>query len=317
MGMLIDGVWRGDADRFIRNGAFCREVSGLPLMTASELAEHMRVTPTVLIASKSCPWSHRTLLVRAVKQLDYISIVIAGEPRVEGYALSLPHQVTIEGKPVAHVHQLYSATDPAFQGRATVPLLWDSAGERIVCNDSATIARALDLMSQPVSLLNPSEHFEEIETLNARIYSGLSNTVYRAGLAETQAAYDAAVQDVFATLDWLEVRLTARRYLLGAQITEADFFLFATLVRFDVVYNTLFRCTRRRLTDYPALWVYARDLFAQPGVAETVDFAQIRDGYYLNDGDSNPHQILPDLPDIDWTEPHGRDCNPIRVEGRG
>lgn len=172
-------------------------------------------------------------------------------------------------------------------------------------------------MSRPVARLTPPEHADEIEALNRRIYSGLSNAVYRAGLAETQAAYAVAVEDVFSTLDWLESCLTTRRYLQGAQITEADVFLFATLVRFDVVYATHFRCTRRRLTEYPALWAYARDLFEQAGVAETVDFAAIRDGYYLNDGDANPHGILPDLPDVDWTQPHGRDPAQNSVEAKG
>lgn len=310
MGMLIEGVWREDADRHIQNGAFEREPSTLANRPVPTLAEHLCAGGRiVLIVSLSCPWSHRTVLVRAVKGLSFASVLVAGGPRTEGYALPKDDPLG----PMRHVHQIYAASDPNYTGRATVPLLWDCSLHTILSNESAHIARAFDHVPGDWKLVPPAQE-ADIDALNARIYDGLANAVYRAGFATRQDAYDQAMTDVFGTLDWLESRLTDNRCLFGTQITEADLFLFATLCRFDAVYAPLFRCTRQRLVDYPALWAYTRDLYAWPGIQDTLDFAANLAGYFQNDTDNNPHGIVPELPRLDWQEPHGRDrLGPLTV----
>ncbi len=314
MGMLVDGRWQADEDRFMVNGAFRRERSILTSVTAQDLSRALtRPVSPVLVASLSCPWSHRTLLVRALKGLDRIPVVHAGGPRTEGYRLPKHEFMTCNGASPRHLHQLYSATAPHFTGRATVPLIWDREQETILGNQSSVIARAFDTLD-PAWRLAPEHRQGDIDRLNGRITRGLSDAVYQAGLATRQDAYDTAVRDVFGTLDWLETRLAKSRCLFGSLITESDLFLFATLVRFDLVYVSHFRCTRRRLVDYPALWAYARDIHSWPGIAATVDTVAIRQGYYLYDGETNPHGILPELPDVDWNRPHGRDAlGPLRI----
>jgi len=308
MGMLIDGDWYADADRTQKDGAFRRETSALPEIPSELLAMRLneKLGP-ILVASLSCPWSHRTTLVRAMKSLKKVPVVIAGGPRTEGYALADTNPLKVGNEQIRHAHQLYRASDASYTGRATVPLLWDAQAQTILSNDSATIARAMDMAGSGWRLA-PDAQANEIDAINARIYDELANAVYRAGFATAQQAYETAVSDVYATLDWLENLLTRQRCLLGAQVTEADLFLFATLVRFDAAYAPLFRFTRRRLIDYPALWAYARDVYQWPGVAETVDFTANLEGYFLNDTDNNPHGIVPDLPEIDWNDPHGREA---------
>ncbi|MEM7742916.1 MAG: glutathione S-transferase C-terminal domain-containing protein [Pseudomonadota bacterium] len=318
MGMLINGVWHTDIDRTQDDGAFRREPSALPALPAARLAKRFSEKPTpLLVASLSCPWSHRATLTRAVKDLRSIPLTVAGGPRVEGYAVTGANPPNVGVAPVRHVHQLYRATDARYTGRATVPLLWDADAQVILSNDSATIARALDMLG-PDWRLAPDEQASEIDALNARNYDGLANAVYRAGFSTSQEAYRAAVADVYATLDRLEDVLTHQRCLFGAQVTEADLFLFATLVRFDAVYVPLFRCTRRRLVDYPALWAYARDVYTWPGVARTVNFRANLQGYFLNDTDNNPHGIVPEVPETDWSTPHGREAfGPLTVWQNG
>lgn len=307
MGMLIDGVWCDGTNRYMQDGVFKRETSELPSLSTQELAAHLHdSTNIVLVVSQSCPWSHRTTLVRALKGPEYISVALAGGPRVEGYALTGFPELDAGVDPIRHVHQLYTATDPTYTGRATVPMLWDKGTSTILSNSSAVIARALDQIENTWRLA-PNDLASEIDALNSRIYEGLANAVYRAGFAIAQSAYMEASRDVFATLDWLESHLAERRCLFGQQITESDLFLFATLVRFDAVYATLFRCSRRRLVEYPALWAYARDVYSWPGIAETIDFDANMTGYFQNDTDNNPHGIVPELPNIAWTEPHGRE----------
>ncbi|MEM6409686.1 MAG: hypothetical protein AAF700_14895, partial [Pseudomonadota bacterium] len=217
MGMLIDGAWHGDIDRFMQNGSFKREASALPQRSIAELVRTIgNGAKAVLIASPSCPWSHRTTLVRGFKGLTQIPVAPAGGPRTQGYAL---YPDSAPG-PVRHVHQLYTMTDPVYTGRATVPLLWDASKHQIMCNESATIARVFDQLGEAPRLA-PASQTAAIEALNRRIYDGLSNGVYRAGFATTQGAYNAAVNDVYDTLDWLEARLQGTRCLLGSQITEA------------------------------------------------------------------------------------------------
>ncbi|MEP0961424.1 MAG: glutathione S-transferase C-terminal domain-containing protein [Roseobacter sp.] len=308
MGMLIDGVWRHNTDRFLKGGAFKRETSELLSPTPEVVADRLQaeVSSVSLIVSQSCPWSHRTTLVRALKGLGDVTIAVASGPRSEGYSVSEFSEADTGEIPIQYVHQFYSATKRTYTGRATVPLLWDHSARTILCNSSAIIARALDQVGTGWRLA-PACVTAEIDQLNARIYNGLANAVYRAGFATSQKAHAEAIADVFTTLDWLETQLSQRRCLVGNQITEADLFLFATLVRFDSVYAPLFRCTRRRLADYPVLWAYARDLYAWPGIAGTFDSKANLEGYFQNDTDTNPHKIVPELPDLDWKAPHGRE----------
>lgn len=323
MGMMINGEWSPNTDRFLQDGAFVRESSGFDNDPSFPPSASGPLPPDryILVASMSCPWSHRVLLARTLLGLQCsLPLCRAVEPRVEGYGLA-DCPLLEEGGEVSprHLHQLYSRSDPGYTGRATVPLIWDRSEGRIGSNSSMRILRGLATVGGRDGVhLAPDHLIGAIGGMNARIFEGLANAVYRAGLARRQSAYDAAVDDVFATLDWLEAHLAGNRYLLGTLISEADLCLFPTLVRFDAVYATHFRCTRRRLVDYPALWAYAREIFSWPGVAATVDFPSIQEGYFLNDGDHNPHAIVSALPDVDWTEPHGRErLGPAEIWGCG
>ena len=305
MGMLINGSWT-EEDRIIESGAFVREPSVLRDVDPGT-ADAIATQPGrfQLIASWTCPWSHRLLLVRALKGLSTaLPVQLAGGRRVEGYPLDHGRAWRVPGtdRDIVHLHELYTMAVPDYTGRSTVPVLWDSQARRIVSNDSAALMRLLDAVpGEPDFTLTPASLLPQIDTLNDWIYGGLSNAVYRTGFAESQAAYDRAIADVVATLDQLEARLADRRFLLGSTVTEADWRLFPTLVRFDVDYFIHSRCSHRRLTEYPNLWAYARDLYAWPGVAQTVDF----DAIHRSNHEDAP--ILPILPFADWRAAHTRD----------
>lgn len=325
MGMLLNGAW-SEQDTAIQDGAFVRSPSSYDRPIADDTIAAISAYPGrfVLIVSMSCPWSQRTLLVRAVKGLsNLLPIHVAGGPRIEGYPVAAGAEWTPPGldRPIVHLHQLYAASDPNFTGRVTVPVLWDSLARTIVSNDSAQIMRALDAVrcaGAPDFTLHPPHLAAEMDELNDFIYDGLSNAVYRAGFAEKQAAYDEAVALVFQTLQSLEDRLTQRRYLLGSALTEADLRLFPTLVRFDAVYAILARCSLRRLVDHPNLWAYARDVYAWPGVADTVDMDALRHGAYEADRTHNPFGIVAIAPDVDWHLPHRREAlGPAKVFSNG
>lgn len=320
MGMLIEGRWT-DADQSMVEGRFMRPDSVFS-GALGDVAGRLRVQPGRynLIASLSCPWSHRTLLVRALKGLEScVPVQIAGGARAEGYAIDRGAPWTVPGsdRQIRHVHELYTSSDPSYSGRATVPVLWDSHAGRIVSNESTQIIRAFDAADageDGAFTLTPLTLRDRIDALNADLQAELSNAVYRAGFAQRQDAYDEAVESVFATLDRLDQRLGNARYLFGQTITETDWRLFPTLVRFDVVYHGHFKCARRRLVDLPHLWAYARDLHAWRGVAATVDLTAIREGYYLHDRGINPFGIVAAAPDADWSAPHGRErFGPARV----
>ena len=321
MGMLIAGTWT-DEDRVIQSGAFVRAPSRFADDIPAEVIDAIAGDPGRyhLIASMSCPWSQRAMLVRALKGLErHAPLKIAGGPRAQGYALDggRPWRVPGTKRDLTHLHELYTLAEPGYTGRVTVPVLWDSREQTIVSNESAKIMRGLDAVRAPgltPFTLTSADRIAEIDRLNAEIAQGLSEAAYRAGFAQAQAPYDAAIVEVFDRLDALEARLAGRRYLLGAEISEADWRLFPSLVRFDAVYHVLFRCSRKRLIDYPNLWAYARDLFQWRGVAATVDFGEIRAGAYQNDRTTNPHGLIAAAPDADWSAPHGRErLGPARV----
>jgi putative glutathione S-transferase len=196
-------------------------------------------------------------------------------------------------------------------GRVTVPLLWDTQRDTIVSNESAEIIRmfnsAFDGITGDGQDFYPERLREEIDAVNARVYPGLNNGVYRAGFATTQDAYDEAVTEVFDTLDWMEERLSRQRYLAGDSITEADWRALTTLLRFDPVYHGHFKCNRQRIVDYPSIFAYARELYQVPGVADTVHFDHITRHYHFSHESINPHRIVPIGPRIDWDAPHGRE----------
>lgn len=306
MGMLIDGKWDDTADQSMVSGTYRREQSALPTTIDPQLLKRIGQEPArfFLIASASCPWSHAAVLALVLGGLtDSVKIQWAGGPRRQGYGLlpggPLPNRAAFQ-----HVHQFYTATIPNYTGRSTVPVLWDAKHSQVLSNSSADIMTAFDALSPDIQLC-PSGLSHKIGALTDYIFDGLSNAVYRAGKSQRQDEYDEAVNSVFDTLDALEARLTGQRFLFGETLTLADIRLFATLVRFDTVYATHFRCTRKRLVDYPHLWRFTRRIFQMPGVRQTVDFDEIRYGYYINDGDHNPFGLISQQPIIDWDSPEG------------
>jgi glutathionyl-hydroquinone reductase len=314
MGLLVEGVWHDQwYDTKKSGGAFVRQTSAFRRQITRDgdgdggfKAEPGRYH---LYVSLACPWAHRTLVYRKLKQLDDLVTVRVVDP------LMLDQGWTFGDTPDAltgarYLHQVYTAADPTYSGRVTVPVLWDKRQGTIVNNESAEIIRmlnqAFDHLTGSTLDLYPLNLAAEIDALNARIYDTVNNGVYKAGFATAQTAYEAAVRPLFETLDWLEDRLSRTRFLTGARFTEADWRLFTTLMRFDAVYYGHFKCNLRHLWDYPNLWGYARDLYQTPGIAETVDLNQIKRHYYMSQRAVNPSQIVPLGPPIDFTTPHGR-----------
>ena len=321
MGLLVDGVWHDDwYDTAKSGGKFERFEStfrnwitadGAPGPTgrggfaAAAGRYHLYV-------ADSCPWAHRTLIWRKLKGLEeVVSISIADavkHPRGwhfhEGDGL-IPDYVN----GATHMHEIYVKAEPEYSGRVTVPALWDRATATIVNNESSEIIRMLNAAFDQVGAagpdLYPTALRPEIDALNERIYHNVNNGVYRAGFATTQSAYDAAVYPLFETLDWLELRLGATRYLLGDRLTEADWRLFPTLLRFDLAYHGNFKCNLKRIQDYPNLWGYTKELYQIPGIDETIDLMRMKAGYYTIAA-VNPTQVVPAGPVVDFTEPHGR-----------
>ena len=262
-----------------------------------------------LYVSYACPWAHRTIIVRALKGLEQSVGMTVVDPIRDERGWALPED------PVNGFHFLseaYTATDPAYRGRVTVPVLWDTHEKRMISNSDDDIMRmfettfdalgdggALDLYPEPLRA--------EIDALNAHVYETFNNGVYRAGFATAQKVYERAAHRVFETLDEMEKRLAARRYLFGAKPVETDWRFFVTLIRFDAVYYGHFKCNLRRIVDYPNLWGYLRDLYQTPKVAETVNFDHIKRHYYATHDDINPTRIVPIGPLLDLAAPHGRE----------
>jgi putative glutathione S-transferase len=265
-----------------------------------------------LYVSYACPWASRTLVVRKLKGLeDAISMSPVDPVRdARGWAFTGGEYTDpLEG--FAYLSEAYDRTQAGPHGRITVPVLWDKQERRVVNNESADVVRILnasfdEVAGHPEVDLYPEALRGEIDAVNARVYEGLNNGVYRAGFANTQEAYEEGFRDVFATLDWLEERLGGQRYLAGDVITEADWRTFVTLVRFDAVYVGHFKCNRNRIADMPNLWGYTRELFQQPGIAETVRLDEIKRHYYVTHPSINPTGVVPLGPAIDFTTPHGR-----------
>jgi putative glutathione S-transferase len=260
-----------------------------------------------LYVALACPWSHRAVIAHRLKGIgDDVAISYLHPYRDErGWAFS-GDGFTDAVNGFEYLAEAYEATEPGYDGRVSVPVLWDSEAGRIVSNESHDIMRMFNA-AHPEDDLYPAPLRDEIDRLNERIYATVNNGVYRAGFARTQEAYEEAFHQLFETLRYLEQLLGERRYLAGDQLTEADWRLFPTLVRFDPVYHVHFRCNGRRLVDHPNLWAYARELYQRPGIAATVAMDEIKTHYYTTHDSLNPKRIIPAGPlDLDWTAPHGR-----------
>lgn len=306
MGMLINGKWEDGADRSMVSGAYRREQSALPTSLNAQTLKLITKERDrfFLVASASCPWSHGAVITLVLSGLaKNVSIQWAGGPRQQGYGL-LPGGPIPNRSEFQHVHKFYTSTISDYTGRSTIPLLWDAKRGKILSNSSADIMKVFDTISTLIDL-RPEGLRDDVDDLTQQIFDNLSNAVYRAGKSQRQDEYDQAVDVVFHTLDGLEERLNRQTFLFGGKLTQADIRLFATLVRFDTVYATHFRCTRKRIVDYPGLWRFVRRIFQMPGIRQTVDFDEIRYGYYVNDGDHNPHNIIGQQPKIDWDSCEG------------
>ena len=267
-----------------------------------------------LYISLACPWASRTLIVRNLKGLqDAIGVTVVDPVRDErGWAFrDGPGYSRDPVNGFAFLSEAYAATDPHFDGRVTVPVLWDKETHRIVNNSEDDICRMFndafnEFGDRSVDLF-PKDMEAKHAEISAMIYNCVNNGVYKAGFASKQGAYEKACRALFAALDELEARLSTRRYLLGNRIVEADWRLFCTLVRFDSVYHGHFKCNLRRIVDYPNLDAYLRDLYQQPGIVDTVNFDHIKRHYYITHDDINPTRIVPIGPALDLTRPHGRE----------
>ncbi|WP_170575509.1 glutathione S-transferase family protein [Ruegeria atlantica] len=327
MGLLVEGKWQDTwYDTKSTGGAFKRSAAQFrnwltadgnagPSGKAGFKAEPGRYH---LYVSNACPWAHRTLIFRELKGLrDLISVSVVHPDMLDkGWTFETDdHGATgDELYGLSYAHQIYTKADPQYSGRVTVPILWDKQKETIVSNESSEIIRmfnsAFDGITGNTDDYWPEAMRGEIEEVNARVYSNVNNGVYKCGFATTQEAYDTAVHPLFETLDWLENRLSSYRYLMGDRVTEADWRLFTTLIRFDPVYHLHFKCNKRRLINYPNLWAYTRELYQWPGVAQTVIMNHIVRHYHYSHDTINPNRIVPVNPVLDYLEPHRRNQRP-------
>jgi putative glutathione S-transferase len=267
-----------------------------------------------LYVSYACPWAHRTLIFRVLKGLQDVISVSVVHPLMPSESWVFGEYPGATEDHINHAHYLYEnylKADSGFDGLVTVPVLWDRKRETIVNNESSEIIRmlnsAFDDYGNSEMDFYPESLREEIDAINDVVYNNVNNGVYRAGFATTQKAYDKAFIQLFDTMDYLEQRLSRQRYLVGDQITEADWRLFTTLVRFDAVYYSHFKTNKKRLMDYPNLWAYTRELYQVPGVAETVNMDHIKHHYFGSHRSINPTGIVPKGPEIDFMLPHGRE----------
>lgn len=320
MGLLQEGKWVDQwYDTKLTNGRFVRKAPQFrnwvttdgragPSGKGGFKAEIRRYH---LYVSLACPWAHRTLIFRALKGLEkMISVSVVHWYMAEnGWTFDVGDGVapdTVNG--AQFLYQVYTKAKPDYSGRVTVPVLWDKHTKTIVSNESPEIIRMFNSAFNELGAAQgdyyPEHLRSEIDALNDRIYTSVNNGVYRCGFATTQAAYEEAITPLFDTLDWLEDILSRKRYLTGAQITEADWRLFTTLIRFDPVYVGHFKCNTRRIADYANLSNYLRDLYQQPGIARTVNMEHIKRHYYESHTSINPSRIVPKGPDTDFTTPH-------------
>lgn len=322
MGLLVDGKWvdrwydtSGSGGRFVRSQSQWRDwitADGLPVPRRERgfKAEPGRYH---LYVSLACPWAHRTLIFRALKKLEnVISVSVVDHFMGEdGWTFRKRDGATgdtLYG--LEFLHQIYTRADPAYSGRVTVPVLWDKQEQTIVSNESSEIIRmlnsAFDAWGDASVDLSPAHLRREIDAVNDRVYPAINNGAYRTGFATTQGAYEEAFDELFDALDDMEQRLARSRYLVGDTPTEADWRLFTTLIRFDAVYYSHFKCNLRQIRDYPNLSNYLRDLYQVPGISSTVNMLHIKAHYYASHETVNPTRIVPKGPELDFSAPHDR-----------
>ena len=322
MGLLIDGKWHDQwYDTVANKGRFVRKESQFRNWVTADGA----VGPTGksgfkaeagryhLYVSYACPWAHRTLIFRAIKGLEQMISISVVHPFMGEHGWTFAAGEEVVSDPIngaEYLHQIYTAAQADYTGRVTVPALWDKKTGTIVSNESSEIIRMLGSAFDDVGAKKgdyyPADLRAEIDALNDRIYDTVNNGVYKAGFATTQEAYAEAVIPLFDSLDWLEGILSTQRYLTGPRITEADWRLFTTLVRFDPVYVGHFKCNLRRIADYPNLSGYVRDLYQQPGVRGTVNMDHIKRHYYMSHHMINPTRVVSLGPETDFLAPHNR-----------
>jgi glutathionyl-hydroquinone reductase len=323
MGLLIDGVWHDQwydtkqtGGRFVRTEAQFRNWvtrDGAPGPSGGGGGFKAEPGRYHLYVSYACPWAHRTLIFRALKKLEAaISVsVVNWHMGEQGWSFAPgPGVVPDPVNGAQYLHQVYTAAEAKYSGRVTVPVLWDKQKNTIVSNESPEIIRmlnsAFDSVGDAALDFYPAALRAEIDAVNERVFHTVNNGVYKAGFATAQAAYEEAVTALFDTLDWLEARLARQRYVAGNRVTEADWRLFPTLLRFDPVYVGHFKCNLRRIADYPNLWNYTKELYQWPGVAATVHMDHIKNHYYGSHKGVNPTGIVPKGPLIDFATPHDR-----------
>ncbi len=324
MGLLVDGTWQDRwYDTASSGGRFKRQVSQFrnfvtpdgapgPSGDGGFPAEAGRYH---LYVSLACPWAHRTLIFRRLKGLEDAIGVSVVHPLMKEHGWTFGSDFPAATGDRLHgldkLYEVYLKADPGYTGRVTVPLLWDKTQDRAVSNESSEIIRmfnsAFDGAGAAEGDYYPEALREEIDAVNARVYDDVNNGVYKTGFATTQEAYEEAFDTLFNALDWLEARLSRQRYLVGDRLTEADWRLYTTLVRFDPVYVGHFKCNLRRIADYPALSGYLRELYQVPAARETTDFAHIKTHYYASHATINPTGVVPKGPELDLEAPHGRD----------
>ena len=316
MGRMIDGEWYADGDnRAAADGRFVRSMTTFRSAVTADGSSGFKAEPGRyhLYVSHACPWAHRTVILRGLRKLENAISVSVVDPYMgeDGWHFSdgpgcIPD--TVNG--TRFLREVYKLAQEDYTGRVSVPVLWDKREKTIVNNESAEIIRMLntefDEWADGEPDFYPAALRGEIDAINEPIYEHVNNGVYKTGFARSQAAYEDAFDALFATLDEMEARLGARRYLAGGRITEADWRLFPTLVRFDAVYVGHFKCNLRRIEDYPNLSNYLRDLYQQPGIADTVNMAHIKAHYYASHVGVNPTRIVPKGPALDFTRPHDR-----------
>ncbi|AAZ19427.1 probable IMP dehydrogenase/GMP reductase [Psychrobacter arcticus 273-4] len=320
MGLLVDGQWQDKwYDTEASGGRFEREDAGFrnwvtvdgsagPSGQGGFQAEANRYH---LYVSLACPWANRTTIFRQLKGLEDIISMSVVHPFMGDKGWTFAEGTGVVADPIinaSYLYEVYTAAEPNYTGRVTVPILWDKKTNTIVSNESAEIIRmfnsAFDDVGAVVGDFLPSDAIVEIDEINAFIYDAINNGVYKTGFATTQEAYEDAVITLFDALDTLEARLAVQRYLLGDRITEADWRLFTTLVRFDAVYVGHFKCNIRRIVDYPNLWGYLRDLYQVPGIKDTVNMDHIKAHYYTSHTTINPTGVIPAGPVIEFDKPH-------------
>jgi len=316
MGLLQNGQWVDQwYDTQSSDGEFRRQDSSFRSWVTADGAagttgsEGFKAEPGRyhLYVSLACPWAHRTLIFRQLNDLqDLIGVTV-----VEPLMLSNGWEIKGEQYNLDYLYQLYLKADPGYEGRVTVPVLWDKQTRSIVSNESSDIIRIFNSAFNGLTGNDhdyyPEELRAQIDAINEQVYDAINNGVYRAGFATSQQAYEAAYYQLFDALDWVEDILARERYLTGAVLTEADWRLFTTLIRFDAVYYGHFKTNRQRIADYPAISNYLRELYQRPGVAQTVNFAHIKQHYYGSHASINPTQVVPLGPQQDFTLPHNRD----------